>query len=147
MLIFSIKSFWYLSLLSIHHGPSLTLISTQTLSCVQLFAIPWTITYQAPLSMVFSRQEYWSGLPNPLPGDIPDPGVKPPSLHLQLWHTDSSPLARKPLTFDQHCCNSFLSYCPAMLHPPFHPSHNCYGNLKPNLTLSFFCLKSFNDCP
>ena len=40
---------------------------------------PWTVAYQAPLSMGFSRQEYWSGLPLPSPGDLPDPGIKPRS--------------------------------------------------------------------
>ena len=41
---------------------------------------PWTVVHQAPLSMGFSRQEYWSGLPCPPPGDLPDPGIKPASL-------------------------------------------------------------------
>ena len=49
-------------------------------SCVQLFATPWTITHQAPLSMDFSKQEDWSGLPFPFPGDLPNPGNKPTSL-------------------------------------------------------------------
>ena len=49
----------------------------KSLSCVQLFATPWTVAYQAPPSMGFSRQEYWSGLPFPSPGDLPDPGIKP----------------------------------------------------------------------
>ena len=40
----------------------------------------WTVAHQAPLSMGFSRQEYWSGLPCPLPGDLPDPGIEPTSL-------------------------------------------------------------------
>ena len=40
------------------------------------FATPWTVARQAPLSMGFSRQEYWSGLPFPSPGDLPDPGIK-----------------------------------------------------------------------
>ena len=48
-----------------------------SLSRVRLFATPWTVTYQAPLSMGFSRQEYWSGLPLPSPGDLPDPGIEP----------------------------------------------------------------------
>ena len=52
-------------------------------SHVQLFATPWTIACQTPLSMGFSRQEYWSGLPFPSPGDPPDPGVKPGSPSLQ----------------------------------------------------------------
>ena len=41
---------------------------------VQLFATPWTVAYEAPLSMEFSRQDCWSGLPFPLPGDLPNPG-------------------------------------------------------------------------
>ena len=48
-------------------------------SSVQLFVTLWTIAHQAPLSMEFSRQEYWSGLPFPSPGDLPDPGFKPAS--------------------------------------------------------------------
>ena len=40
-------------------------------------AIPWTVACQAPLSMKFPRQEYWSGLSSPSPGDLPDPGIKP----------------------------------------------------------------------
>ena len=46
-------------------------------SCVQLFATLWTVAHQAPLSMEFSRQEHWNGLPCPPPGDLPDPGIKP----------------------------------------------------------------------
>ena len=53
--------------------------SAQSLSRVQLYATPWTSACQAPLSMGFSRQEYWSGLPFPPPGDLPDPGIKPTS--------------------------------------------------------------------
>ena len=45
-------------------------------SHVQLFATPWTLACQAPLSLGFSRQEYWSGLPFPTPGDLPDPGIE-----------------------------------------------------------------------
>ena len=47
------------------------------LICVQLFATPWMVARQAPLSMEFSRQEYWSRLPFPSPGDLPNPGIKP----------------------------------------------------------------------
>ena len=43
------------------------------------FETPWTVAHQAPLSMGFSRQEYWSGLPFPSPGDLPDPGIEPTS--------------------------------------------------------------------
>ena len=49
-------------------------------SCVQLFATPWTVACKSPLSMQFSRQGYWSGLLFPLPGDLPNPGIKPASL-------------------------------------------------------------------
>ena len=49
-------------------------------SCVQLFVTLWTVARQAPLSMGFSRQEYWNGLPCPPPGNLPDPGIKLPSL-------------------------------------------------------------------
>ena len=48
-------------------------------SCVQLFETPWTAAHQAPLSMTFSRQEYWSGFPCPSPGHLPHPGIKPTS--------------------------------------------------------------------
>ena len=51
-------------------------------SCSTL-AIPWTVPCQAPLCMGFSRQEYWSGLPFPSPGDLPDPGIEPGSPALQ----------------------------------------------------------------
>ena len=46
------------------------------LSRVQLFVTPWTIAHQAPLSVGFSKQDYWSGLPFPFPGDLPDPGIE-----------------------------------------------------------------------
>ena len=50
--------------------------SVQSLSFVQLFATPWTVAYQAPPSMGFSRQEYWSALLFPSPGDLPNPGIE-----------------------------------------------------------------------
>ena len=55
----------------------------KSLSRVQLFATPWTVACQAPLSMGFSRQEYWSGLPFPSPEDLPNPGIEPESPTLQ----------------------------------------------------------------
>ena len=51
----------------------------KSLSCVRLFATPWTVAYQASPSMGFSRQEYWSGFLFPSPGDLPDPGIEPRS--------------------------------------------------------------------
>ena len=54
----------------------------QLFSCVRLFATPWTVAHQAPLSMEFSRQEHWSGLPFPSPGVLPHSGNEPTSLAL-----------------------------------------------------------------
>ena len=62
------------------------------LSLVQLFVNPWTIARQAPLSMRFSKQEYWSGLPLSSPEDLPDPGIKPLSLASPRKETDRSVL-------------------------------------------------------
>ena len=58
-------------------------VKVKSLSRVRLFATPWTVAYQASLSMGFSRQEYWSGLPFPSPGDLPDPGIEPRSPALE----------------------------------------------------------------
>ena len=63
----------------------------KVLSPVQLFATPWTVAYQAPPSMGFSRQEYWSGLPFPSPGDLPDAGIEPGSPALQADALTSEP--------------------------------------------------------
>ena len=52
-------------------------VCVKSLSRVRIFATPWTVSYQAPPSMGFSRPEYWSGLPFPSPEDLPDPGIKP----------------------------------------------------------------------
>ena len=57
-----------------------TYCEDSTCACVQLCLTPWTVACQAPRSMVFSRQEYWSGLPFPSPGNLPNPGIKPTSL-------------------------------------------------------------------
>ena len=67
-------------------------------SCPTLVT-PWTVACQAPLSMGFSRQEYWSGLPFPSPGDLPNPGTEPRSPALQV---DSLPfeLPRNPRIFN-----------------------------------------------
>ena len=55
-------------------------VGAKSLSCVLLLVTPWTVACQAPLSMGFSRQEYWSGLPCPPPGNLPDPGIEPVAL-------------------------------------------------------------------
>ena len=63
----------------------------KSLSCVRLFVTPWTVAHQAPPSMGFSRQEYWSGLPFPSLGDLPNPGIKPRSPALQADALTSEP--------------------------------------------------------
>ena len=60
-------------------------------SCVQLFATLWTVAHQAPLSMGFSRQEYWSGLSCLLERDLLDPGIVPVSLSLQVYSLPAEP--------------------------------------------------------
>ena len=66
----------------------------KSLSRVQLFVTPWTVAYQAPLSMGFSRQEYWSELPFPSPGDLPNPGIEHGSPALQADTLPSEPWYR-----------------------------------------------------
>ena len=80
------KSWTWLKWLSTHE--------VKLFSRVQLFVIPWTIAYQAPLSLGFSRQEYWSGLPFPSPGDLPNRGIEPGSPVLQADALPSEPPAR-----------------------------------------------------
>jgi len=63
----------------------------KSLSPVRLFVTPWTVAYQAPQSVEFSRQEYWSGLPFPSPGDLPNPGIEPRSPALQADSLPSEP--------------------------------------------------------
>ena len=66
-------------------------VKVKLLSHVQLFVTPWTVAYQAPQSMEFSRQEYWSAFPFPSPGDLPKPGIEPGSPELQADALPSEP--------------------------------------------------------
>ena len=66
-------------------------VKVKSLSCVRLFATPWMVAYKAPQSMRFSRQEYWSGLPFPSQGDLPNPGIEPGSPALQTDALPSEP--------------------------------------------------------
>ena len=70
-------------------------VKVKSLSHVRLFVTPWTVAHQAPPSMGFSRQEYWSGLPFPSPGDLPDPGIEPRSPALRADALTSEPLTPK----------------------------------------------------
>ena len=67
------------------------MLKVKLLSRVRLFVTPWTVAYQAPLSMEFARQEYWSGLPFPSPGDRLNPGIEPRSPALQTDVLTSEP--------------------------------------------------------
>ena len=66
-------------------------VCVKSLSLVRLFATPWTVAYQGPPSMGFSRQECWSGLPFPSPGDLPNPGIEPRSPAFQADALTSEP--------------------------------------------------------
>ena len=76
-------------------------MKVKSLSRVRLFATPCTVAYQASLSMGFSRQEYWSGLPFPSPGDLPDPGIEPRSPALEADALTSEPPGK---------INNFIAY-------------------------------------
>ena len=73
------------------------IVKVKSPSRVRLFVIPWTVAYQSPQSMEFSRQEYWSGLPLPSPGDLPDPGIEPWSPALQADALPSEPPGKLPV--------------------------------------------------
>ena len=73
-------------------------VCAQLLSHVQLFATLWTVAGQAPLSVGFLRQEYWSGLPFPSPGDLPNAGIEPWSPAFQADALTSEPPG-KPYTY------------------------------------------------
>ena len=81
----------------------------QLLSHVQLFGTPWTVAHQAPLSMEFSRQEYWSGLPFPTSGDFPNPGIEPlplvsPALAVRFFTTSTTWEAHRRFPIKQDFC-------------------------------------------
>ena len=82
----------------------------KSLSRVRLFATPWTVAYQAPPSMGFSRQEYWSGLPFPSPGDLPDPGIEPRSPALPAGALPSEPFVKLYVNICLFNCWIWLFY-------------------------------------
>ena len=67
------------------------IMNVLAVSCVRLSVTPWTITHKAPLSMEFSMQQYWSGLPFPSPGNLPNQGIKPGSPALKADSLPSQP--------------------------------------------------------
>ena len=93
-------------------GDTHTHTGIKCFSCVQLFVTPWTGICQAPLSMGFPRQKYWSGLPFPFPGNLPDPGIEPtsPALAGRFFTTEppGKPLQRREASRFYH--KAFLLY-------------------------------------
>ena len=90
-------------------------------SCVWHFATLWTVAHQAPMTMEFSRQEYWSGLPWPPPGNLPNPAIKPASPALQVdsspqshWRNPQSPISKNKRTdlYIPDCTQVFPSFSP-----------------------------------
>ena len=92
---------------------SMLKVKVRLLSHVRLFVTQWTVAYQAPPSVGFSRQEYWSELPFPSPGDLPNPGIEPRSPELQADALPSEPPGKQ--------CYSFL-----FSHPLFLPLFPCW---------------------
>ena len=93
-------------------------------SCVWPFVTPWTVACQAPLSMRFSRQEYWSGLPWLPPGDLPDPGIEPASLlPPTLVEGSLAPVGKPPSSAKEYYSVQFSSVtqsCPTLCDPMNH---------------------------
>ena len=79
-------------------------VKVKLLSHVRLFVIPWTVIHQASLSMGFSRQEHWSRLPFPPPGDLPNPGIEPRSPALQTDNLPSEPPGKPERRWIQRIC-------------------------------------------
>ena len=113
-------------------------MKAKSLSRVRLFSTPWTVAYQAPRSMGFSRQEYWSGLPFPSPGDLPNPGIEPGSPALQTDTLLSEPSKQRE---DSNGAGPMV-LAPQLASPPT-PAPSC---CHPPCPLPAFCLwKKFNQ--
>ena len=98
-------------------------------SCL-LFETPQIVAHQAPLSMGFSRQEYWSGLPSPSPGDVPDPGIEPRSPELQAECLPFEPPRKRKMVpkAGRTCAKEQIATCQALAESetkedPMVPSH------------------------
>ena len=102
------KALWSSRAALLSAARSCVLISLKVLvaQCVWLFATPWTVAYQVPLSMGFSRQEYWRGFPFPSPGDLPNPGIKPGFHALQADSLPSEPTGKSFRNVERICISS-----------------------------------------
>ena len=92
----------------------------KSLSHVRLFATPWTVAYQAPPSMGYFRQEYWSGVPFPSPGDLPDPGIEPRAPTVQVDALTSEPPRKPSIVY------KMLIYRENWMHLSLQPPMNLY---------------------
>ena len=125
------------------------------LGCVRLFATPWTAAHQVPLSMEFSRQEYWNGFPSPPPGDLTDPGIKVTALCLMHgryilyhWPPGKASVFWDPLKFQSRewrLGNLYLHGSaglnhfkpPLSLNPCIFTKLTVFGNRADSLTMAF----------
>ena len=111
------------------------------------FATPWTVAHQAPLLMGFPRQEYWSGLPFPSPGDLPDPGIEPASAALAGGFFTTEPPG-KPFYPSSHLIVN--AYHTDVFSPSYHfsppPTPFLYARVALLLSLGIKKLKSLNKC-
>ena len=108
------------------------------LSHIWLFVTPWTVTYQALPSMEFSRQEYWSGLPFPSQGDLPDPGIEPRSPALQADALPSEPPGKPPT----NSSDPFGSPCGQR-----QTLTACLHLCRPSLSLPSGCMEALSNRP
>ena len=88
------------------------LLVVKSLSHVQLFAPPRTVARQAPMTIVFSKQEYWNGLPFPSPGDLPDPGIEPVSPALAGWFFTTEPPGKPKHSLWESAKGEVNLWCP-----------------------------------
>ena len=109
----------------------------KSLSRVRLFETPWTVTYEASLSMGFSRQECWSGLPFPSPGDLPNPRIEPRSPALEADALTSEPCVK---VNNARCPPSRRPGCP--LREVGGDRNVIQGSEQPRTV----CLHNRNDC-
>ena len=107
-----ISPFILVSICLTYCGAPMLLLLLSHFSRVRLFVTLWTVSHQAPLSMGFSRQEYWSGLPFPSPGDLPDLGIKPRSPALQADALTSEPPGHRLEQYQTHISDHISTYSP-----------------------------------
>ena len=110
-------------------GKPFSSMKVKSLSRVQLFATPWIVAHQAPLSMGFSRQDYWSGVPFPSPGDLPNPRIEPRSPALRADALTSEPpvfpieFIYELISFSKEHFSVRLSACIGPLSSGLHTAH------------------------